>query len=335
VSLRLLVVTNMWPTERDPAFGVFVRDQVEALRLAGADCTVLFVDGKTRTLAYLGAIYDCRRRLRAIGPDVVIAHHVLSGLIVWLAGRARPRPRWILIHHGIEVFCGWQAPLARWLTGRADRTLVVSSAMARHLRLSSEDVLPMGVDTSLFLPMDRADARRRLGLPSGPALVAWIGSDRPEKRLDLARRAVEVLRDSRPDADLLVVAGVDHATVPLWLGACDVVLLTSCCEGSPTVVKEALACDRPVVSTNVGDVADLLTGLEGCRVVSDARPESLAGALKQALDAGPVHTRCAVLPLDVADLAGRMIHIASSVAAEGAAALPAAAGTSARPGPER
>jgi teichuronic acid biosynthesis glycosyltransferase TuaC len=308
VTPRVLVVSNMWPTPEDPSFGVFVRDQVAALRTAGASCDVLFLDGRSSSLAYLWGVQALRRRLADGSYDLVHAHHALSGLAVWMAGLGGSRLPWLLSHHGIEVFEGWQAPLARWLTGRADRTLVVSEAMARRLGLHPTDVMPMGVDLRLFSPGRRLASRRELGLPCDRALVAWIGADRPEKRLTLARQAVDALADDGVPADLVVVSGRPHQEVPRWLAAADALLLTSAREGAPVVVKEALACNRPVVSTDVGDVGALLCGLEGC-AVTDATPQALAAGLRRALSVPRPQTRQAVEGFDLALLAARLLDV--------------------------
>lgn len=321
MSLRALVVTNMWPTAADPVFGVFVREQVEALRRMGARCDVAFIDGRSRTSRYVTALPGLRGRIARGGYDLVHAHYVLSGLAVWCAGLGATLPPWLLTHHGVEVFDGWQAPLASWLTRRADRALVQSSAMARQLGLPASDVLPTGVDLELFQPGDRLAARDRLGLPPDRPLIAWIGVDRPEKRLELARRAVSQLGRVRAGAELVVVSGVEHRQVPHWLAAVDAVLVTSLREGGPLVVKEALACDRPVVSTDVGDVGEVLAGLAGCAVVPDMDGEALVGALARslaaALDAGAVATRAAVEPYDSRRLAARLLAVYEGLARRG------------------
>lgn len=305
---RVLVVTNMWPSSNDPAFGVFVAEQVHALRELGLPVDVAAIDGRRSALAYARAIPGLRRRLRRREHDLVHAHHALSGLALLIARQRSAAPPWFLTHHGIEVFEGWQAPLSRWLSGRADRTLVVSAPMADHLGLGPESVLPMGVDLARFVPGDRLAARRALELPGDRPLVAWIGTDRPEKRLWLARDAVAALRESGCGADLLVVAGRDHAEVPLWLAASDALLLTSTREGAPVVVKEALACNRPVVSTDVGDVADLVRDLPGCYVTA-ATAEALADGLRRALAHGPTAGRDAVRAYDTRVLAARLARM--------------------------
>lgn len=285
--LRALVVTNMWPTPADPTFGVFVHEQVAAVRRQGVRVDVAFVDGRAAAVHYARAVPRLRRVLGARRYDVVHAHHVLAALAAWLAGAGRQGRRWMITHHGIEVFEGWQAPVARWLTGRADRTVVIGDAMARHLGLGREAVVPCGVDLAVFRPGPRADARARLGLDPGARTVAWVGADRPEKRLALARAAVARLARADPHVALHVVSGRPHAEVAEHLRAADVLLVTSTREGGPLVVKEALACGRPVVSTDVGDVRAVVAGVPGCGVADDD-PAALAAALQRALDHGPV-----------------------------------------------
>src|SRR5712664_1222709 len=76
------------------------------------------------------------------------------------------------------------------------------------------------------------------------------------------------------------MTGIPNAEVPVWLNASDVLLLTSMHEGSPTIVKEALACGLPVVSVDVGDVAERIEGVEGCYL---APPQSADLAAKLCL----------------------------------------------------
>jgi glycosyltransferase involved in cell wall biosynthesis len=115
-----------------------------------------------------------------------------------------------------------------------------------------------------------------------------------------------------PEVVLRSLDGVPHDAVPTWLNAADAVLLTSAHEGSPNVVKEALACNVPVVSVDVGDVRERLTGIEGCSVVSP-EPEDLAGALERALEHGRIDGRERVGSLSTASAAAKLCGIYGSV----------------------
>jgi glycosyltransferase involved in cell wall biosynthesis len=87
--------------------------------------------------------------------------------------------------------------------------------------------------------------------------------------------------------------------MPVLMSACDALLFTSMQEGSPNAVKEALACDLPVVSVEVGDVPVRLQGIEGCELCSDERPETIAAALERVLRRGQrIAGRQAVQQLD-------------------------------------
>ena len=291
---RLMLVSNMWPQPADASFGIFVAQQVDDLRALGLEIAVCFVDGRASRANYARGIVRLRQQLGRHRPDLVHAHHVLAGLVALAAGARRPGRPLLVTHHGIEVFEGWQAPLARWLTRRVDRSLVVSPAMARQLGLGPEAVLPCGVDLVAFAPGDRRAARTALGLPIDGLRVAWLGADRPEKRLALAVAAIERLRERRPEARLHRIGGLPPEAVPLQLQACDALLLCSTHEGSPQAVKEALAVGLPVVATAVGDLPELLAGLPGCAVIDGAEPDlagALAAALARALASGRVDAR--------------------------------------------
>jgi len=148
------------------------------------------------------------------------------------------------------------------------------------------EVIPVGVDLSMFRPIGRATARRILGLSDDRKYVLFVGEPtHMVKRFWLAEQAIELVRGAHPQAELIVANGQTPTDMPIWLSAADVLLLTSITEGSPVVVKEALACELPVVSVPVGDVAARIAGADQCKVV-DATPQTLASAVNQILTSG-------------------------------------------------
>ncbi|HBH81730.1 MAG TPA: hypothetical protein DDY39_18040 [Nitrospira sp.] len=129
-------------------------------------------------------------------------------------------------------------------------------------------IIPNGIDLKRFKPIDQADCRNRLGWDPNRFHVLFpanVGGD-PRKRLYLAQAAVDKANRSGLNVELHQLRGVSHEAVPIWLNASDVVLLTSLHEGSPNIIKEALACDVSVVSVDVGDVRERIDGIEGCHI---------------------------------------------------------------------
>jgi len=287
--MRVLLVTNMYPTPDRPASGIFIAEQVASLERLGVTFDVLYIDGRRSTLNYAWGLPRLWARLRRGRYDLIHAHYVFSGLIARLQWRCPL----VLTHHGIEVLTGWTAPLCRWASRWADQVIVVSRAMQQALAPIPCHVIPCGVDMVLFRPGDRAAARRQLGLPPERPLILFAGDLRPEKRYPLAQAAVERLRVMGTDAELITLTGQPHDRVPLYMQACDALILTSTHEGSPMVVKEAMACNLPVVSVDVGDVAEVVGGTAGC-VVTEASPEALAEGLQQALAHGRTRGRAVI-----------------------------------------
>jgi len=144
-------------------------------------------------------------------------------------------------------------------------------------------VIPCGVNLDEFRPIPLAEARRLLGLPMSKPLVLWAGEYwQYEKRFELVEESLQVLRQRCPEAELVLVSGQPHSVIPLYMSACDVLVLTSRSEGSPMVIKEAMACNLPIVSTDVGDVAEVIAGVEGCYLVKPD-PEDVADKLWKVL----------------------------------------------------
>ncbi len=279
--MRVLTVTNMWPTAEAPQFGVFVKRQVEALREAGLDVDVLFVNGRASTLNYLRGFRDLRRRVRERPYDLIHATYVFSGVIA----RAQWRHPVVVTFTGFEVLDTWQAPLSRLLSRVVDAVVIRSEQMKRRLQLPDAAVIPAGVDLDLFRPLPKAEARRRLGLPLDAKIVLFVGEPRPEKRVDVIERATQLLRARDPHVQLIKICGKTQDQVALYLNAADVLALASEHEGSPGAVKEAMACNLPVVATDVGDVARWIDGVEGCYLCRRT-PEDFAEKIQLVLERG-------------------------------------------------
>lgn len=177
--------------------------------------------------------------------------------------------------------------LSQWTAQRAAVVCVQSEEMRAKLWGAALRrralVLPYGVDPSCFHPGDQAKARRRLGLPPAERLVIFPNTPtEPRKRLDLAEAAMDLVRQSVPDAVLRIVTGVPHGDMPDYYRAADCCLLTSDWEGSPNVVKEALFSGLPVVSTDVGDVRRWIP-LSPESAICERQPEPLAAAIRRVL----------------------------------------------------
>jgi glycosyltransferase involved in cell wall biosynthesis len=257
---RVLVVTNLWP-ENGGYRGIFVREQVEALRGLGYPVDVEVVAQSRGRRDYVLAAPRIRRRVR--GYDLVHVHYGLSAPAARFAG-AVPR---ILTLHGSDVQVRWQAAATRVGSGGVARRIYVSRRLAAAAGDPHGLVIPGGVDFGLFTPIDKTVARQRLGLdPAAPVALFGANPRQPAKRYDIFRAVLD-----RLGVEELVLAepGQPRSAVPLKFAAADLLLFTSRRghEGSPTVVKEAVAMGLPVVSTDVGDVADILDGITPSAVV--------------------------------------------------------------------
>jgi glycosyltransferase involved in cell wall biosynthesis len=175
-------------------------------------------------------------------------------------------------------------------------------------------LLPTGVDLDSLPRMPKEEARRQLGLPLEERLVLFVGNPAdPYKRYDLAGQAIDIL-NQRLSARLILGWNMPHRDILVHMHACDAFLMTSFQEGSPTVVKEALACNLPIVSVIVGDVVLRLREVEGCEVCADDKPETIAASLERVLTWGRRTNGCeTVKELDEKVLADRMIGVYRSV----------------------
>ena len=319
--LRGLMITTEWPTPEMPYAVPFIVRQVDFLRRAGVEIEVFSFRGARNPLNYLRAWWRVQRKLWGGAYDVIHAQWGQSAptalptrlpLVVTFRGG---EGEGIVANQGRRqgryTFSGFVLRMvSAFVTRRADELVVVSSRMQESLPKRDMHVIPSGLDFSRLPLLPAEEARRQLGLPLAKHLVLFVGNPaEARKRYDLAREVVARI-DRRLDAELVVAWQVPHERVPIYMNACDALLFVSMYEGSPNVVKEALACNLPVVSVEVGDVAERLSGVAGCRLCRSADPDELARALEEVLRSNQrIEGRAAVLDLDENVLARKMAHV--------------------------
>jgi teichuronic acid biosynthesis glycosyltransferase TuaC len=293
-----LVVTNMWPEPSRPVYGIFVERQVEALRETGIRCDVLYVRGYISKMIYLRAALlflwlsiSGRRRYRLV--------HVHGGEMALIARVFLMRPM-VATYHGDDVL-GYKSDDGPVSPRRRLRSFIirhhatlfsatVTQSTEMHDRLPSHvqrhnTVIHCGVDSELFSPMDRGEARRQLGWDDAERVVLFAATKpyEPRKRLDLAQAAVKHAEADLGPIRLAIAENLPLDSIPIMMNAADCLLLTSMAEGGPLVVKEAVLCTLPVVATDVGDVRKVLTGISPSAVCKHDAQElgtALADVLK-------------------------------------------------------
>lgn len=241
----------------------FFQQQVSALESRGVTFTTIPVPddhspGEPRSvLDYLRIVPGTVGR--SFGDyDLVHANNGLTAP----AALAQPNLPVLVTLWGSDLL-GQYGAITRRCARRCEGVVVMSEEMAAHLECEST-VIPHGVDLERFAPKPRASARERLDWPTDRHVVLFPYSpDREIKDYPRAERVVEAARE-RLDGpiELRTVTGVPHAEMPTYYNAADLLLLPSEREGSPNAVKEAMACNVPVVATPVGDVPERLDGID-------------------------------------------------------------------------
>jgi glycosyltransferase involved in cell wall biosynthesis len=311
--MKVLVVTNMYPIPEMPSFGTFVREQVESLRKEGVEVDVFFVNGRKSVFNYLWAFPRFWAHLLTHQYDLIHSHY----LFVTMVARAQLLYPLVITQHSGEAYNKWQRRLSYLINPLVDKIIAVSEDTKRKGHLDGAIVIPCGIDFNLFQPMPRMEARQLLGLPVDKKLVLWAGEYfRPEKRFDIVREAIALLREKVPETELVLVSGKPLSAVPSYMNACDVLLLVSDKEGSPMVIKEAMACNLPVVSVPAGDVAEIIEGTEGCYLCTQD-PRDVAEKLESVLWWGKrTDGRNRIGHLEVGTISRRIISVYEDVLRE-------------------
>lgn len=288
---KVLHVTNAFPYPEVPDYGIFVKEQIEAVRRAGVETDMVFINGRGRgKRAYLDAVPHIRQRAR--DADVIHCHHLYSGLAAALAMTGKPVVLSFLndwLHEMDEVkSINARRLLCNFGTRWATRVIFKSPIPPQFANQSKFIYLPNGVNSTQFHITDKATAKVALGLDPNKKYALFVSSknrDRPQKRYERYRATLDLLAKTAPELELeeLVLVNQPRNRVLNYFNAADLHLMTSDYEGSPNSVKEALCCGLAVVTTNAGNVEDLLSGVPGCHVAASFESKELAELVKRSL----------------------------------------------------
>ncbi|MCK4951688.1 MAG: glycosyltransferase [Gammaproteobacteria bacterium] len=315
--MKILYVVGTYDESGGSAAQPFVKSQIDSVHNEGHDVEVYNVRGNESNLNYLKAIPRIRSLIKNKNFDVVHGHYTYCGLVAAcqriipsfvsfmgsdLQGTPRENGR-LSLHGHIDV---WLSRLAQVMVkGKIVKSQGMYSALVNK---SNTLVLPNGVNFDLFHPVDQLEARRALGLDENKKYVLFAGSYKNRNKcFHVVKEAVDLLKERYDNVELLLAHGLSHEKIPLYMNAANTLALASMKEGSPNVVKEAMACNLPVISTDVGDVSEVINGVDGCFIV-DRTAEAFSERIEYVIgNVNRTEGREAIADLAIERVADRLV----------------------------
>ena len=254
----------------------FIKEQVESLKRLGVEIEYYFTI-QNGFLGYINSRKTFLHKIKSYNPHLIHAHYGLSGL---LSNLQRSVPV-VTTYHGSDINDAMVFPFSRLAMFLSSHSIFVSEMTKQKAGLNSQySLIACGVDIQLFHPTDKWLSRKELKLDPDAKLVLFAGAfNNGVKNAILANAAVALL----PQVILIELKDYNREQVALLMNAVDVVVMTSFTEGSPQFIKEAMACNCPIVSVPVGDVSELINNLSGC-YLADYDAMDIANKIQLALN---------------------------------------------------
>jgi len=293
--MRVLLVT---PGDGSATCMPFSHRFEASLLKAGMDVRNFWLRSRTSPKVLFTEGLRFRREVRQFRPDIVHAYYGTVASFFCLMNSSKPL---IITFHGSDLNPVPSGNIFRYVFSHllsqisalfAKRIVCVSKGLKRRLwwKKDKSSVIPCGINMNIFKPMEREEARDRLGWDEADKIILFNARTDPiGKRLDLAEATEKLVKKILPDTKLFVFRGkTPPSEMPFYYNAADALLMTSDHEGSPMVIKEALACNLPVVSVDVGDVCERLESVESSYIIK-RDPKDLSKAIVKIL-ASPVRS---------------------------------------------
>lgn len=288
----------------------FVLEQGEALKEAGVEIEYYAIDGKA-PFCYFNT-KTIKKKIEEFKPDIIHAHYGLSGITAVLQGQV---PTVITFHNG-ETLNRWVNLLTSYFSLKAQYVIYVAQHIYDKCYFKSKkySIEPCGVNLDDCVITGRTEARNILGFKNEKKYILFGGAfSNLRKNYPLLEQAIKLT--GRNDIEVLEMKGLSRQQISLLLSACDLFALPTKSEGSPQALKEAMACNCPIMATDVADIKHLLGNLEG-HFICSFNPNEVAETLNQALafnSRTKGRERIIELGLDNKQVAAKLIEIYNQI----------------------
>lgn len=281
--MKVLHITPNYPSPERPVFGIFVKEQVESLRNVEVDCDVVFCDGQDKGFKkYITYLPKLWWKSLFGGYDVIHCHHALSAVLLTLTGA--PLFKRVVLSYQNDPTHEWGDKWFRVFNLRFKKFIIKN--ISPYLENKKFVYLPNGTNSDFFKPMDKAKCKEILGWDKEKHYILYMDSNskkRTQKRHDRYLEVIDLLKKDYDNIVSVELTNTPRQEIPTYMNACDLHLLTSDFEGSPNSVKECLCCNTPVVSTDVGNVRDMMGDIPGCYVANSFSAVELAECVEKVL----------------------------------------------------
>jgi len=262
----------------------FVVEQANSLIKLGFSVDYFLIQGKG-IFGYLKNYPKYKKKIKAFNPDIIHAHYGLSGMFAILQKKVPV----VTTFHGtdinptnkighspvkrINIFTKIALKLSAYKIFVSEELFEISNSK------KNSSIIPCGVDMSIFTKQSKVEARKSMKLETNKKYILFSSSfENQVKNYPLAKKALDLI----DDVTIIEMKGMGRKDVSIMLSACDALLVTSINESGPLVVKEAMACGCPIVSTDVGDVKWVIGETEGC-FITTFEPTDVAEKIKLAI----------------------------------------------------
>lgn len=282
--MKVLHITNNYPTQENPVFGIFVKEQIDSLYDVNVESEVFFINGRELgKKAYFTAIFELNILLKNKDYDILHCHHSFSAVILLLTFRFSGHKKILSYQNDPdkEGGGGLYKIMSFFMNG------IILKNFKNPFLTKKTFYLPNGVDLNFFKPSNQLKSKLALNLNPDKDYVLFMDSykRRSQKRIDRFNKVIEILKGDLEykNVEPLILTNTPRKEIPTYLSASSLHIITSDFEGSPNSVKECLACDTQVVSTPVGNVKDLIGDIPGCFISNNFDPVELANLAAKAL----------------------------------------------------
>lgn len=286
--MRVLHITTNYPTAEFPIFGIFVKEQVESLQMMGIDCEVFYCDGKNRGFKqYITYVPKLWWKILTGHYDVLHCHHALSLIILCMTGW--PFFKKTVLSYQNDPTREWGDKMFRFFRLFVNKFIIKNQS--EYLKYPKTEYLPNGVNQDFFVPMDMQECRKKLGLDADKYYIMYMDSNkgvRTQKRKDRFDETIRILNEEYGyggRVECIALRNTPREQIPTYMNACNLHMISSDFEGSPNSVKECMCCNTPVVSTDVGNVREMIGDIPGAYVIDTFEAKDLAVAVDRVLKA--------------------------------------------------